>query len=173
MKNPGCLVCGDDLLLINHAEHYAWNCVHECTPPLDTGVAVSENIEAYKSRGLTKSGGLNFSFAANPVARRYGAGGKVFMPFILYHFIECSWGGCYNSLFNHVIVPDLDAVDVLKYVLRSPVVFESGHSTASLLPPKMYAELYSRLVQVKSPAIREYVVSQFGARYGAGAGGLQ
>ena len=42
---------------------------------------------------------------------------KVFMAQILYHFIECTWGGCYNALYTNVLIPHLDAPDMPVSVL--------------------------------------------------------
>lgn len=37
----------------------------------------------------------------------YVAAAKVYMPFILHHFISCGWGPCYLTLHSKVLIPHL------------------------------------------------------------------
>ena len=85
------------------------------------------------------------------------------MPFIFYHFIECTWGACYNSIFFNLLVPHLDSAAVLDYALRSPVIHGTAEVVEGVPKPKMYGQLHSRLMGVKSSIIREYLVDTFGA----------
>ncbi|HUZ06128.1 MAG TPA: hypothetical protein VMV89_01430, partial [Candidatus Paceibacterota bacterium] len=75
---------------------------------------------------------------------------KVFMPHILYHFIERTWGGCYNALYSNVIVPCLDSADVLDYVLHSSVVHPATDVASGKTGARIYSELRWRLNGVES-----------------------
>ena len=83
------------------------------------------------------------------------------MPQIFYHYIECTWGACYNSLHPNCIVPYLDSVDVVDYVLRSPVIHDIGNVARSSTGARIYPELADRLKEVCSPAVVEYVRKNF------------
>jgi hypothetical protein len=162
-------LCGnDDLNLAEEAGHHAWHCGSECSPPVDTKVPVSQDIQPFRRAGLSASGGLHTAFFTRPIQAVFVPGTKVFMPFIVHHFIACTWGACYMSLFRNAIVPHLDTVEVLEYVLRSSVVVDDTADVQSRPPVKMYAELYRYLGQVESPAVREYLISQFEASHGRG-----
>lgn len=83
------------------------------------------------------------------------------MPFVLYHFVECTWGACYNSIYFNLLVPHLDSTAVLDYVLRSRVIRGIEEVADGVPKPKMYGELHSRLMGVKSPVIRQYLAAAF------------
>ena len=83
------------------------------------------------------------------------------MAQILYHFIECSWGGCYNSLYFNILVPYLDAPDILDYVLRSSVIQDGIGVQTGRNGAKIYSDLRGRLEGVKSPHIRNYLAENF------------
>lgn len=86
---------------------------------------------------------------------------KVFMAQILYHFIECGRGGCYNSLYSNVLVPHLDAPEVVDYVLRSPIVRNSPEVQNAKSGAKLYPELGHRLRGVASSRIQAYLNEHF------------
>jgi hypothetical protein len=83
------------------------------------------------------------------------------MPHVLHHFIEWSRFSCYNSVLTNVLVPHLDSVDVLDYVLKSPIVRPSGDSVLGKTGVRIYAEFRNRLNQVKSDKIRQYLAENF------------
>ena len=85
------------------------------------------------------------------------------MPFIFYHFVECTRGACYNSIYFNLLVPNLDSAAVLDYVLRSPVIQGIPEVVDGVSKPRMYGELHSRLMSVKSPIIRQYLADTFGS----------
>lgn len=41
---------------------------------------------------------------------------------ILIHFIECNRGYHYNSIFNEIIKPRFDSIEILEDVLKSSIV---------------------------------------------------
>jgi hypothetical protein len=86
------------------------------------------------------------------------------MPFILSEFIACHFAPCFSSIHKHVLVPYLDNVGVLDYVLRSSVVYSASNAcdTNGIPMPKMYPELFTWLMDVESPVIQQYLVRTFG-----------
>lgn len=93
------------------------------------------------------------------------------MPFILSHFISCTWGPCYQTLYRKLLVPHLESVPVLDYVLRSPVVYDARATLIDgISTPKMYPELYSYLMRVRSAEIRDYLLLTFGELRGSNTG---
>jgi hypothetical protein len=164
MEQPGCLICGGELHKFRSSGVYVWRCLLDCQPPLITGVVATEDITDFERAAVSRST-VDTGLFEHPVQAEHVPGVKVYMPFLLFHFISCGWGACYHSLFEHVIVPHLDSVEILDYVLRSRVVIDP---TVSEHEPKMYGELYDYLVRVESKFIRLYLSSQFGGRYAKG-----
>jgi hypothetical protein len=164
MKYPECLVCGGELDQIRFDWVFAWQCRRHCQTPMSTGVTATEHIADFE-RAVVSGSTVDTGLFEHPLQAEHVSGAKVYMPFLLYHFISCGWGPCYMSLYNHVIVPHLDSVEVLDYVLRSRVVTDPAVSDQQ---PKMYGELYEFLMQVESKPIHQYLFSQFGSRYAQG-----
>jgi hypothetical protein len=162
MRDPPCLKCGGDLCKGMLADQWVWTCQNGCNQSVFTGVHVKKDIRPFEAAAIPDGRSLNTGAFGEPLVERLVPGAKVYMPFILYHFIGCTWGTCYVMLFQNVIQPHLDCVDALEYVLKTRVVSDEAVPPYA---PKMYAELYTYLNQVKSPAVREYVRTQFGARF--------
>jgi hypothetical protein len=141
--------------------HYTWSCPRQCLPEIDTGANANDPFDEIDG---AEQG--NFEFNATlfwpPLTQRRVLTAKVFMPHILYHFIECGRFSCYNSILENVLVPHLDSVAVLDYVLKSPVVHPAaGDVVVGKTGAKIYGELGHRLNQVKSPIIRKYLAENF------------
>ena len=68
------------------------------------------------------------------------------------------------QIHNKFLVPHFDSVAVLDYVLRTPIVRGENILTDGIPEAKMYGQLLSRLQEVKSPKIQEYLLKQFGHR---------
>lgn len=83
------------------------------------------------------------------------------MPEIFHHFIECSWGACYNSVYQNLLVPHLDSPDVVDYVLRSAVVHSGDDVVQGITGARVFGELMSRLRNVESDRIRTYLEITF------------
>jgi hypothetical protein len=162
--NPKCLKCGGELLLLKeNVPTYSWQCANKCMPLVDTGVALSEDINPFELVGI-KDGKVFEPFFTRPLHSSHIPGAKVYMPFVLYHFIECTWGACYNSIYLNLLVPHLNSVSVLDYVLRSPVVQSDSQFAEDSSQPKMYGNLYSRLLGVESTDIKKYLAETFRTR---------
>jgi hypothetical protein len=127
---------------------------------IDTGVPISQQLDDLRA---DESGTLeyNASHFFPPMTQSRIATAKVFMAQILYHFISCSWGGCYNSLYSSVLVLHLDAPEILDYVLRSPVVWDGPGVQKAKSGARLYPELRHRLQGVASPRIRAYLEEHF------------
>lgn len=80
----------------------------------------------------------------------------------LAHFIECTWGAHYNTLFNSFILTFLDDLNILKIVLKSSVIRDEENVTISKNGYKMYWELYCRLKNVAFTAeISNFLKTEF------------
>lgn len=184
--NVNCINCGKPMRLVREAlSNYAWQCPALCLPPVDTGVSTSESptpleqavlaghesnstylVDSHPNEStptvcsLIVSGSPVFT---KPLPQRFVSGAKVYAPHILTHFIECTWGGCYNSIYQNFLVPHFDSANVLDYVLRTSVVCGDIVLEDGIPLPKMYPELLSRLRAVRSPNIQQYLAHRFGS----------
>jgi hypothetical protein len=159
--NLTCHQCGTLLVLLRtNTQNYAWKCPRHCLPAIDTGANANEPFDELDG---AEQGNVEFNATLfwSPLTKRRVLTAKVFMPQILFHFIECGRFSCYNSILENVLVPHLDSVDVLDYVLKSSVVHLAGDAVIGKTGAKIYAELHRRLNQVKSPNIRQYLAENF------------
>lgn len=155
--NPTCLKCGGELLLLRGGvTNYSWQCAKKCLHPIDTSVPLDEDIKPFEQAGL-KDGEIFTPLFTRPMQPNHVSGAKVYMPFILYHFIECTRGACYNSIYFNLLVPHFDSIGVLDYILRSPVIHADSKTTNDVPKPRIYGELHSRLMNVKSSTIHQYL----------------
>lgn len=140
-------------------ENYCWACSNGCQPVLDTGVSTELNIEPFRSLVVDK---LSVAAAAAGVdGKRYAPGVRLYMPSLFYHFIVCTWGGCYNGIYRNCLVPFLDSPEVVDYILRSDAVRPCEIDGTRITEPRMFPELRSRLEGVSSPRIRQYLKETF------------
>lgn len=158
---PDCIQCRAELeLLAEGGECYTWRCTNGCSPDLDTGVPLEADISAFQRYAIRK-GEFQFSSVVRSLPEALVPGAKVYMPQILYHFIECTWGGCYNSIYQNCIVPYLDCPAVVDYVLRSPVIDSSSDLMPGETGARIYGDLFHRLRGVSSPRIADYLNQTF------------
>ena len=80
---------------------------------------------------------------------------------ILIHFIECNRGYHYNSIFNEIIKPRFDSIEILEDVLRSSVIKNTSNVIIGDSGAKIYPELLKRLLLVDSEAVKLYLVKEF------------
>jgi hypothetical protein len=156
-----CHTCGTPLLLMRTGgPNYRWQCPKNCLPAIDTGVPTDEPIDQLQP---DESGTVEFnaSHFVPPLTGRRISTAKVFMAQILYHFIECTRGGCYNSLYFSVLVPHLDCPEIVDYVLRSSVVQGGIGVSVGKTGAKLYPELRARLQSVASSRIHKYLAVNF------------
>ena len=156
-----CHTCGSPLLLMRTGgPNYRWQCPKNCLPAIETGVPTSEPLDDLRP---DESGTVEFnaSHFFPPLTRKRIATAKVFMAQILYHFIECTRGGCYNSLYFNVFVPHLNCPEIVDYVLRSSVVYGGMGVSKGKTGAKLYPELRKRLQGVTSSRIHTYLAENF------------
>lgn len=80
----------------------------------------------------------------------------------LAHFIECTWGAHYNTLYKDFILYFLDDLNLLKAVLKSDVIKDKDNTVVSKNGYKMFWELYCRLKKTGSTSdIRGFLVVEF------------
>jgi hypothetical protein len=99
----------------------------------------------------------------SPLPANWIAGAKVYALHILSHFIECTWGGCYNAIHLNFLVPHFDSTAVLDHVLRSAIVRGDTVLEDGVAAPKMFPELLFRLRGIRSPSIQQYLAHRFGS----------
>jgi hypothetical protein len=159
---PDCVHCSRSLLLVvGDGPNYSWRCEGGCAEGIDTGVSTSSSIEFFQ-RGVVRDGRVDLAQLLRPPLRpEYVSGVRVYMPQLLYHFIECTWGACYNYLYLYCIAPYLDAPEVVDYVLRTPVVRASPGTRRGSTGAHLYGELHERLRQVSCPKIDDYLRRTF------------
>ena len=104
---PDCIHCSRHLRLVSE-DNYSWRCEAGCAERIDTGIPTSTSITSFQ-RYAIHNGGLDISRVIRPLLPEYVSGARVYMPQIIYHFIECTWGGCYNHLYLNCIAPYLDS----------------------------------------------------------------
>lgn len=140
--------------------NYSWQCPSHCLPPIDTGVPTNETFDPVEG---AESGDVEFNASLfwPPLSPNRVRTARVFMPHILYHFIECTRGGCYNALYSNVIVPHLDSIPVVDYVLHSSAIQPTADVVAGKTGSQVYAELRQRLNGVQSEKIRQYLSENF------------
>lgn len=80
---------------------------------------------------------------------------------ILIHYIECNRGYHYNSIFEKVIKPYFDSVEVLDSVLRSEVIKNKSHVVIGQTGAKIFPELLDKLMLVDSENIKSYLKNEF------------
>jgi hypothetical protein len=81
---------------------------------------------------------------------------------ILNHFIECTWGAHYNTIYDKLIQPYLADSNTLDYFLRSEIIDESkGNIVIGKTGAKIFPDLYKRLIRVQSREVRSYLKSEF------------
>lgn len=83
------------------------------------------------------------------------------MFFILKHYIECNRGYHYNSIFEKVIKPYFDSVEVLESVLRSEVIKNKSNVVIGQTGAKIFPELLDKLMLVDSENIKSYLKNEF------------
>jgi hypothetical protein len=151
------------VLLRKGAPNYLWHCPEECLPVIDTGVPASEELDNLRrdEAGTMEHNGSHFF---PPMTPSRIATAKVFMGHILCHFIQCGWATCYNALYFNVLVPHLDAPEVLDYVLQGGLVHDGPGVEVGKSGAKLYPELRSRLQRVASVRIRQYLADNFPAQ---------
>jgi hypothetical protein len=87
---------------------------------------------------------------------------KVQMIHILNHFIECTWGAHFNTMFEMLIKPYLTDPNTLDYVLRSEIINEEKENVIlGITGAKIYPELNYYLLNVDSVEVKKYLLKEF------------
>lgn len=80
----------------------------------------------------------------------------------LSHFIECTWGAHYNSLYKDFIKPYLNDLNVLKTVLTSNIIkTEKNGVIVSDSGYKMFWILYKYLIKINNEEIKTFLKTEF------------
>lgn len=83
------------------------------------------------------------------------------MHVVLKHYVECNRGYHYNSIFEKVIKPYFDSVEVLDSVLRSEVIKNKSNVVIGQTGAKIFPELLDKLLLVDSENIKSYLKNEF------------
>ena len=158
---PDCIHCSGHLRLVSDdGPNYSWRCESGCAERIDTGIPTSASVAPFQ-RHVCSDDKLDTSRLICPQPSESVSGIRVYMPQILYHFIECTWGACYNHVYLYCIAPYLDSPEVVDYVLRTPVVHASPEARRGSTGAVIYGELYYRLRSVNCPKIADYLRHTF------------
>lgn len=78
------------------------------------------------------------------------------------HFIECSSGAHYNTIFKYFIREYLDDINILKAILSSKYIKDAkNNTTTSKNGYKIYNELYRYLMKIKNKEIKHFLKTEF------------
>ena len=83
------------------------------------------------------------------------------MEGILIHYIECTWGICYNSKFKELIQPYLNDHQLLDKVLWSEAILDKPNVIIGKTGSRIFPELLHNLNQCNSTFIRNYLNKEF------------
>lgn len=83
----------------------------------------------------------------------------------LAHYIECSSGAHYNTLYKDFILNFLDDLNILKIVLKSDVIKEKDNVIVSKNAYKIFWDLFKKLMNINCPEIRKFLRLEFPALY--------
>jgi len=86
---------------------------------------------------------------------------KANMDAILRHFVRCNWGGCFLSIFQRLIKPNLEDPVVLREFLCSSSIEERGDLERGAHGEVIFWDLFKYLMNVDSQAIRTYLRETF------------
>ena len=80
---------------------------------------------------------------------------------ILKHFIGCTWGAHYMTLYYELIHPYLDNKYVLDFVLKGDSVLNRDNVIIGISGSKIYPELADLMSKVNSKNIKDYMSNEF------------
>ena len=83
------------------------------------------------------------------------------MHLVLKHYIECNRGYHYNLIFEKVIKPYFDSLEVLESVLRSELIKNKSNVLIGQTGAKIFPELLDKLLLVDSENIKSYLKNEF------------
>ena len=83
------------------------------------------------------------------------------MEGILIHYIECTWGACYNTKFKELIQPYLSDPELLDKVLRSEVIKDKPGTITGKSGARIFPDLLHELRKCKASVIRNYLNKEF------------
>jgi hypothetical protein len=89
---------------------------------------------------------------------------KLNMEYILNHFIDCIDWKCYKKMYDEIIQPYLDDINIIKNVLKSDIIIDSRISQSehqevriSEDGTKIYKKLYNYLSRVESKNVKLFI----------------
>jgi len=83
------------------------------------------------------------------------------MEGILIHYIECTWGACYNAKFKELIQSYLNDPELLDKVLRSEVIKDKPGTITGKSGARIFPDLLYELRKCKASVIRNYLNKEF------------
>jgi hypothetical protein len=84
---------------------------------------------------------------------------KINMLDILSEFVECTWGVHYMTVFENIIKPYLDNLEMLKFFLQSTDTIIDEYNNVNGY--KMYGDLHHMLNGVENIQINKFIQSEF------------
>lgn len=83
------------------------------------------------------------------------------MEGILIHYIECTWGTCYNTKFKELIRPYLNDPELLDKILRSEAIKDKPDTITGKTGARIFPDLLHQLMQCHETVIRNYLNKEF------------
>jgi len=145
-----CPNCPDSLSLDKEeSANYTWGC--NCGFVLDTGVPIRADLVEFLKIVGNRPDVQHWGGYVALDHTRFADAKRVYMPQALGHFIDCSWGGCYNGVYRKTIQP----IDTLEYTTKTAVLPSGAWRTRG--GGLMYSDLYNRLLQVDDSIVAEHM----------------
>lgn len=152
-----CPECPSNLVLKTRGHPtYLWECPAGCSFKIDTRVPIDTPTADLCLQGV-RIEDVDINIFVCPFSENLIPIAKIYMPFILIHFIECTRGGCFMGLYRNCLEPYLDNADVLDYVLRSGVINMKKDGYLGDNGAPMYSELFGFLMRIGSSEIQNYL----------------
>lgn len=149
-----CPNCAFTLSLFNkESATYFWGCT--CRFALDTGISSEVDLSEFLNRVGNRPDDQHWGGYVVLDHPRFADAKRVYMPQALAHFIDCTWGGCYNGAYERTIKPYLNSIEVVEYITRTCVM--PGNAWRTRGGGLMYDDLYHRLLTVDDQAVAEHM----------------
>ena len=145
---------------------YFYTCNNNCKFYLNTNLSTNLNISNYSTSGdfygqmiedLKIPSIHQSKDAINTI--------KILMPDLIVHILGCTWGGHQSLIIREMIVPYLDDLNILKFVLKHSDSNGDKRLYKGYLNNdkyKMNDFLHMVLLKVKNKEIHEFIINEFG-----------
>ena len=166
---PKCYSIDFLRLIQNEKSEYIYECINDfCDFNLNTYITTSHKFLSLEVsfggqlwEGNNDRCNNNFNSHVNTECLECINSLKISMLPFLTHFLSCTWGACYNTMFSNVINPYFDDIEILKFFLKQdrffkPATFRNKNGYF------MYSELGSYLKRINCSQLQDFLRTEFG-----------